>query len=104
MWHFTFDAPAGSRILRSRFIGIIHFATANLWWAQTRQCWSTPDTMLDDEIYTNTAPCNSFKAFKRHLRKHPELRELDEVILVSRFRDYDIRARWVENEHSNLDY
>jgi hypothetical protein len=96
MWKFTFDAPAGSRILRSRFIGIIHFATANLWWSDDQRAWMSPDDMLDNAVYGNTAPCNSFKAFKRHLRKHPVLRELDEVILVSRFRDHDIRAKWVD--------
>lgn len=95
-WKFDFDAPAGSRILRSRFIGIIHFANNDLWWADKQKKWLNPAEMDDDEYYGNTAPCDSFKAFKRHLRKHPELRKLDEVVLVSRFKGYDIRARWVD--------
>lgn len=95
-WVFTFDAPVNSRIFSRGFIGVTHFATAHLWWNPYRRVWETPESMLGNEVCTSTAQCNSFKAFKRHLRKHPKLKELDEVILISRFIGYDIRARWVE--------
>jgi hypothetical protein len=39
--------------------------------------------------------CRSLKAFKRHLRKHPELQG-QEVFLVSRWVGYDIEAKWRE--------
>lgn len=99
-WEYKFDRPAGLRILRSRFIGIIHF-NGDLWWSDDAQCWARPEEFHEAGIgYSNTAPCNSFKAFKRHLRRHPNLAECGEVILVSRFRDCDIRAVLIR-ENSN---
>lgn len=95
-WQYSFDVAAGTRVLRSRFIGITHYTrNTDLWWATDQRRWCKPSEMLVREVYSNVAPCNSFKAFKRHLRKHPELQAVDEVILVSRFKDHDIRARWM---------
>lgn len=95
MWKYSFDAEPGTRVLRSRFIGITHFTrVTDLWWYDAQRRWCKPSEVGVTDWYGNTAPCNSFKAFKRHLRKHPELRTVDEVILVSRFKGHDIRATW----------
>ena len=98
MWHFEFDAPVGTRILSSRFMGITHYSLADLWWSEHFQKWMPiKDALTDnDGGASNTAECRSFKAFKRHLRKHPELRDAGEVTLVSRFIGYSITAKWIE--------
>jgi hypothetical protein len=43
---------------------------------------------------SSTVRCHSFKAFKSHLRRHPELQTGDNVYLCSRFVGHDITARW----------
>ena len=94
-WAFAFEAPAGECILSSRFIGVTTYC--DLWWSDTEKKWVDYKEVKDDEIYSSTmTSCRSFKAFKRHLRKHPELKAADEVIFVSQFVGYDIRAKWVE--------
>jgi hypothetical protein len=43
---------------------------------------------------STTLHCRSFKAFKSHLRKHPELQAVKTVVLISRFMGHNITARW----------
>lgn len=99
-WAFAFEAPFGARILSSRFMWITHFdASIDLWWSDKLQKWASLTELQDNNSdATNGPSCRSFKAFKRHLRKHPELQQLDEVILVSRYRGYDIIAKWVDKD------
>lgn len=81
-----FQAPHGERILRRYFMGITTFG--GLWW-----CYETKQWIQDVRNATGTAsthaPCRTYKAFLRHVRKHPELKG-HEVILVSRLPDQDI--------------
>ena len=91
-WQFYFDAPKGSRILRSRFIGITFFAL-DLWWSYEHKKW-LPMAECGVKGASSTVPCRSFKAFKSHLRRHPELQTGETVTLASRFGGYDIHARW----------
>jgi hypothetical protein len=56
----------------------------------------SPDECRKYGIYSNTARCRSFKAFKRHLRKHPELKEAGEIVLSSRYIGHNITAVWKE--------
>ena len=82
----TFQAPIGQRILRRYIMGITTFD--GLWW-----CYETKRWVEEPKCNASThAPCKSYKAFLRHIRKHPELKGY-EVILVSRFRDNDIIVR-----------
>ena len=90
-WVYDFEAPVGTRILRSRFIGITTFD--DFWWSDQYQKW-TPSSEIGDMGGCSSYGCRSFKAFKKHLRDHPELRASKEVILVSRFMGYNITARW----------
>ena len=92
MWHFEFDAPVGTRILSSRFFGVTQFADADLWWSHTYKKW-LPLLECKGNCSSHRS-VSSFKAFKRHLRKHPELQECKEVVLVSRYVGYNIRAFW----------
>ena len=93
MWKFEFDAPVGTRMMK-RFFGATTFQS-DLWYSEVLKKWVPIAEVPDDSLASTHARCNSFKAFKRHLRKHPELRGL-EVILASRFMGYDVRARWME--------
>ena len=91
-WNFYFDAPKGTRILRSRFIGITSFAL-DRWWSYEHKKW-LPMAECGLQGASSTARCHSFKAFKSHLRRHPELQTGDNVYLCSRFVGHDITARW----------
>lgn len=94
MWHFIFDAHVNTRILNSRFFGITHFSDSQIWWSEKKRKWLIWDECMKYGIYSNTAPCHSFKAFKRHLRKHPELKEVGKIVLSSRYIGHNITAVW----------
>jgi len=91
-WLFYFDAPKGTRILSSRFIGITMFSI-DLWWSYEHKKW-LPMAEYGNKGASSTVHCNSFKAFKRHLRRHPELQTGETITLASKFGGYDIHARW----------
>jgi hypothetical protein len=91
-WNFYFDAPKGTRILRSRFHGITNFEE-NLWWSYEHKQW-LPLEECGVQGASSTAPCRSFKAFKSHLRRHPELQTGETITLASWFVGHDITARW----------
>ena len=96
MWKFLFDAEEGTRILegRNNFFGVTLLdGPVPLWWSENDRKWM-PSVDIKGP-YTNHAPVKGFRAFKRHLRNHPELQGL-EVVLTSRFFGYDIYANWVE--------
>lgn len=92
MWHVEFDAPVGTRILSSRFFGITQFSDADLWWSYTYKKWLSSEKCNGN--CSSHKRVGSFKAFRRHLRKHPELQACDEVVLVSKFVGHNIRAFW----------
>ena len=75
---FVFDAPPNERILK-RFIGV-HLHESQLWWSYEKRKW-VPLKELGCKGGSSTAPCNTFKAFKRHVKKH----NLKSATLVSRF-------------------
>lgn len=91
-WVFHFEAPKGTRILSSRFFGISTFSLY-LWWSYEYKKW-LPLHECGTWGAGSTVPCRSFKAFKSHLRRHPELRHAGRVFLGSRFKGYDIVACW----------
>ena len=93
---FGWDAPLGQRILNSRFMGITTFTRNNdqppLWWCYKTRRWVT-STVNATEGASTHAPCNSYKAFRRHLKKHlTELQGYD-IILVSRYDEHNITAK-----------
>ena len=86
----------GQRILNSRFMGITTFTLDNdqppLWWCYETRRWVT--STLDIKRNGSThAPCRSYKAFERHLKKHVAELEGYEVVLEHRFEGYKITAR-----------
>ena len=82
---YTFDKPKGQR-LHKRFIWITNFD--GLWWSYKHRQWYQDTPPSGD--YSTCCRCRSLKAFKRHLRKHPEIR--GKAILVSRFIGYNVYA------------
>lgn len=97
-WNFEFDAPVGTRIKRSRFCGIT-VAEPGVWWDKTNRRWRDDSEIAwgknnpeRDYDLSSHAPCRSFKAFQRHLRKHSEKLAGRKVRLVSRFADHDVVA------------
>ena len=87
--NIEFQAPLGSRFLRRYIMGITTFD--GLWWCHETKRW-VDDVRKAPGVASTHAPCRSYKAFLRHLRKHPELKG-HEVILVSRLVDNDIIVR-----------
>jgi hypothetical protein len=83
-----FEAPLGQRTLRRYVLGI---TTYDLWWCYETKRW-IDNVKKAPGMASTYAPCKSYKAFLRHLRKHPELKG-HEVVLVSRLYDNDIIAR-----------
>jgi hypothetical protein len=90
--NITFEAPKGARVLRHWFMGITTFSidgNPSLWWCRKTKKWVTGEFLTDGG--SSHVDCRSYRAFLRHLRKHPELKGY-EVVLVSRFRDHNIVA------------
>lgn len=87
-----FEAPKGSRIHKG-FLGITTFGK-DIWWSCKRRAWVSCGSGT-----SSTAPCNSLKAFRRHLRKHAEELRGAEVVLVSRWMGCDIIADLREPPH-----
>ena len=96
MWKYTFEAPVRTRILRSRFFGVITWCDDGLWFERKSNKWYKMEDTPNEGYISNVARCSSFKAFKRHLRKHPKLKSQQEVVLRSRYVGYDIVAKWEE--------
>lgn len=87
MWQFEFEAPVGTRVLKRGF-GVVN--SSDLWW--DGKTWSKNPT----GYCSNICSLRSFKAFKRHLRKHTEALKDVEVIFLSKFVGYNITARYVQ--------
>lgn len=94
-WRFEFDAPLGSRILNSGWGGITCFHKDEaLWWNYDLKKWTS---RAEGGVSSHNFGPKSFKAFKRYLRNHPELKS-QEVVFVSRYWGHDIRAVWSESD------
>ena len=81
---FLFEAPLNERVLK-RFVGIEN-NDFHLWWSYEKKKWVTSDK-IGKRGACSSAPCRSFKAFKRHVRKH----NLKSALLVSRFVGQNVR-------------
>ena len=95
-WVFEFEAQKGQRILSSRFMGITNYHL-NIWWSREHKKW-LPLSQIVDGGASSQASCRSFKSFKKHLQRHPELRSAGYIVLVSRFVGHNIIARWEKKD------
>ena len=57
----------------------------SLWWDYEQQIWT--ENPIGSS--SNCKDCHSIKAFKRHIRKHPEIKD-HKAILVSEFKGCDV--------------
>lgn len=95
-WKFTFEAENGNRIMK-RFRSVTTFRKTDdqefLWWSYKDRVFRTWDGPVLDASSNHSEPVRSFKAFKRFLRKHPELKGY-EVVLCHRYIGYNVTAEW----------
>ena len=101
MWTFSYAIPPGQRILEGNrnFIGIYVEEGEPSWWSYKHHKWVKDSTVLSDGGGCTHCHCSGLRAFKRHLRKHPELQSAGRVVLISRFgNEYDIIAQWRDVE------
>jgi len=82
-----FEAQRGNRVHRN-FVGVTNFS--GMWWLFNSKKWVDKLPMPLTETAGTTAPCRTLRAFRRHLRKHPEIR--GKAVLVNRFPGCDVRA------------
>jgi hypothetical protein len=82
-----FDKQKGQR-LHKQFRGITNFS--GMWWLHDSKRWVDKLPMPLTEIAGTTAPCRTLRAFRRHLKKHPNIK--GKAILISRFVGFDVYA------------
>lgn len=83
-----FEAPLGQRDHRY-FVGVCldNPTEENLWWNFERGTWEPYDDGAGCHRGTH-APCRTLRAFKRMLRKNPNIH--GNAILCSRYRGYNV--------------
>ena len=107
MWKFKFEAPAGSRVMKQGFIWITCYPTLKESQVVAPNYNEKLGRWVYDSTWTSTASgecIKSFKAFKKYLRKHPELQiEGVDVVLVNKYYNdssnkhgFNIIANWIE--------
>ena len=90
---FIYEASKGNRLMR-----YFHSVTSteklpgNLWWNYTLGVWEEY-RLHPKHGYSSHAPCKTFRAYKRMLRKNPEL--VGRSVLVNRYGGYDIYSEVV---------
>jgi hypothetical protein len=77
-----FTQSKGNRFYK-QFIWIT--TNNSLWWSNLENKWIKNPK---DKMYSSCKKCKSVKAFKRHLKKHPEIQ--GNAVLVSRFYNCDV--------------
>ena len=90
---FDFEAPAGTRILGRDGLGIaVRGLTVDkdLWWDHELRKWIPLSDPGGRKGSSNHAPCESFKAFRRHIRRHYESLRGHKVIFISRWVDHNV--------------
>lgn len=108
MWKFEFEAPVGLRCMKG-FWGVCVWSGKNqdsVWWCEEQQKWVTPENAGKQGYSTHHHGPKSFKAFKRYLRKHPELKGHNvELVHRDHLKDEDgyitnlgINAYWEEEK------
>jgi len=82
-----FDKQKPYRVNRY-FHGITNFD--GFWWLVDSKVWVKDlPSPLTEPVSTYT-PCRTLKAFRRHLRNHPEIQ--GKAVLASRYHGYDVYA------------
>lgn len=98
MWHFTFDSNPGYRIRRYGWAVTTEGRSSkyeSLFWNENKNKWlpCRINANFGDSSCSHCHGIKTFRAFKRHLRKHPELKT-QKVIWVNRYIGFNITAEW----------
>jgi len=82
-----YDKPKGKRF--NRYFWYIE--ALNYWWSIKYKRWvSESSKPYYDGAFSSCYSCKSVKAFKRHIKNHPELS--GEVTLVNKYKGYDVKV------------
>lgn len=84
---FKFTSPKGQRILKQMW-GV---RVPGLWFVPDQNIWVHSLAGVFTKYTTYDTSVKSFKAFKRYIKRHPELYG-EKVILVSEYANQDIEA------------
>lgn len=85
-----FEASKGERVHRYFWaVTLTEVTEDNLWWNTTLRKWE-PYRTHKDHGYSTHAPCKTLRAFKRMLRKHPEI--TGRCVLVNKYKGLDVYA------------
>lgn len=90
-----FEAPLGQRV--HRYFWAVTTNRANLWWNRSLKCWEPYGTHKSHD-YSTHMPCRTLRAFKRMLRKHPEMQ--GKCILVNKYRGYNVHSTKEETDNA----
>jgi len=82
-----FDKQKPYRVNRY-FCSITNFD--GLWWLVDSKVWVKDLPSPLTEVATTSVDCKTLRAFRRHLRNHPEIQ--GKAVLVSRYKGYDVYA------------
>ncbi|QIW87799.1 hypothetical protein Ab1vBOLIVR5_gp151 [Agrobacterium phage OLIVR5] len=99
MWHIEYEAEVHSRVNRYfRSITTCRFSTDDpyLWWCYDKKKF-VPIEETSGQYSNHSEGPRTIKAFKRFLRKHPELKGY-EVIFVNRYAGLGATAVWIEEK------
>lgn len=86
---FKFEAEKPYRLKRYFMGVVVTDLKDNLWWNHTLGCWETLGSSAGCS-YGTMAPCRTLAAFKRMLRKNPEIQ--GRCSLVNRYIGYDVES------------
>jgi len=77
----------GSR-LKKQFFDIT--VEGSVWWVPQMKLWYAIDNIPKGMNFQSFCPCKSVKAFKRHVRKHPEVSCAYNLRLNSKYIGYSV--------------
>lgn len=70
-----------------------------IWYISKLNLWDVDkDNRFVSISSSNYCDIKTLRGFKKHLRKHDELKSCDFVELCSRIEGHGVRARWVEKD------
>ena len=61
---------------------------AGFWWLEKSKIWAKDLPVPLTEPARSIVPCKTLRAFRRHLRNHPEIKDV--AILTSKYAGYDV--------------
>ena len=100
-----FEAPNGTRLKTYGYHGITVIppsAGKDLWWHYESREWvSHAEMRARRQGGSSHAPCRSYKAFLRHMRRHATALAGYKVVLCSRYIGHDVIAAPIQETPSH---